>query len=91
MKPDGAIPHRLNGGCVPPERQVMTDKKWFEISGYVNCEFRVALQATDEAEAEELFMDAGVDLAEYIDWINDISVDSITRTEPESGARTLPV
>ena len=35
-------------------------------------------------------MNAGVDLAEYIDWINDFSVDSITRSEPESGARTLP-
>jgi hypothetical protein len=57
----------------------------------VNCEFRVALQATDEAEAEELFRDAEVDFAEYIDWINDFSVDSITRSEPESGARTLPV
>jgi hypothetical protein len=91
MKPDGAIPHRLNGGCVPPERQVMPEKKWFEISGDVNCEFRVALQATDEAEAKELFSKVDVDIVQYIDWINDISVDSITRSEPESGARALPV
>jgi hypothetical protein len=91
MKPDGAIPHRLNGGCVPPERQVMPEKKWFEISGFVNCEFRVALQATDEAEAKELFRDADVDIAEYIDWINDFSVSSITRSEPESGAKALLV
>ena len=42
-------------------------------------------------------MDAGVDLAEYIDWINDFSVDSITalsrRVEREcsqSGKRNMP-
>jgi hypothetical protein len=66
----------------------MSEKKWFEVSGCLDCSFRFAVQAKDEAEAEELFWElmceTDADMNELIDWIDDIDVSNITPYEPQS-------
>jgi hypothetical protein len=69
--------------------RVMSEKKWFEISGYVDCQFRLAIQAIDEAEAKELFGDTTIDFVDYIDWIDDYTVISITPYDGKSPVKVL--
>ena len=69
----------------------MPEKKWFEISGYVNCDSVLPYKQPMKRKRRNCSWTLAWISAEYIDWINDFSVDSITRSEPESGARALPV
>jgi hypothetical protein len=74
--------------------EVMSDKQLFEISGWVDCQFRLAVHATDAAEAAELFdefLESGVDFVEFIDWIDDFSVTTITPADLANPVKVVTV